>query len=344
MSKLHIQNQRSNSLNIHPKIQKLLDDISVKNILSLLELEDFSPVFEYADKINYLNHGKYIDIRAIVEFSNYCKRKCKYCGLNSTNSSAKRYRMTEEEIIYTAIEARKAGYLTAVLQSGEDSYFTVDKLGFIVKEIKKQVDMFITLSCGEKNFEELAYLRECGADRYLLKHETADNLLYDRLHPCGTLANRTECLRNLKKLGYESGSGFMIGLPTQSLETIAKDIFLLYDLQCDMAGIGPFIPHPQTELKNYSAGSTELTKKAVAITRIILPEANLPATTSLGVLDSKENNNLFSCGANVIMRKVTPPEYVKLYEIYPTDINVKNIEEERKELELAILNLGKIPR
>lgn len=331
-------------MNIHPKIQKLLENISVKNILSLLELEDFSPVFEYADKINYLNHGKYIDIRAIVEFSNYCKRKCKYCGLNSTNSSAKRYRMTEEKIIHTAIEARKAGYLTAVLQSGEDSYFTAEKLGLIVREIKKQVDMFITLSCGEKTFEELAYLKECGADRYLLKHETADDLLYDRLHPCGTLENRTECLRNLKKLGYESGSGFMIGLPTQNLEIIAKDIFLLYDLQCDMAGIGPFIPHPQTELKNYSAGSAELTKKAVAITRIILPKANLPATTSLGVLDSNEKNNLFSCGANVIMRKVTPPEYVKLYEIYPTTIKVKNIKEERQELELSIQSLGKIPR
>lgn len=331
-------------MNTHSAIQRLLDDISVENILALLELEDFSPVFDYANKINELHHGKYVDIRAIVEFSNYCRRKCKYCGLNSTNSSAERYRMTEKEVIHTAIEARKVGYLTAVLQSGEDAYFTVDRLGFIVKEIKRQVNMFITLSCGEKSFEELAYLKKCGADRYLLKHETANAVLYDKLHPCGTLANRTQCLRDIKKLGYETGSGFMIGLPSQTLHTIAEDLFLLYELRCDMAGIGPFIPHPQTELKHYCAGNTELTKKAVAIARILLPKANLPATTSLGVLDSKQKNNIFSCGANVIMRKVTPPEYVRLYEIYPTTIKVKNIKEERQELEKLIRSLGKIPR
>ena len=344
MSRLPIPKQRSNGLSTHPAIQKLIDDISVENILTLLELEDFSPVFDYADRINHFHHGKYIDIRAIVEFSNYCRRKCKYCGLNATNSSAKRYRMTEEEVIQTAIHARKAGYLTAVLQSGEDAYFTIEKLGFIVKEIKKQVDMFITLSCGEKSFEELAYLKDCGADRYLLKHETADTSLYGNLHPCGTLAARTQCLRDIKKLGYDAGSGFMIGLPTQTLHTIAEDLFLLYDLQCDMAGIGPFIPHPETELRNCSAGNTELTKKAVAIARILLPKANLPATTSLGVLYSEQKNNVFSCGANVIMRKVTPPEYVQLYDIYPTAIKVNNIKEERQELETTIRSLGKIPR
>ena len=176
--------------------------------------------------------------------------------------------------------------------------------GNIVREIKR-LGAAVTVSCGEMTAEAYAYLKASGADRYLLKHETADPKLYGMLHPCGTLKNRIDCLKILKSLGFETGSGFMIGLPGQTLETIAEDLLLLKEIGCDMAGIGPFIPHPDTELKDFPSGSIELTKRAVALARILLPKCNLPATTSLGVLDAQEKNNIFSCGANVIMRKVT---------------------------------------
>lgn len=309
----------------------------------LLSLKDFSEIYNIANKITEENFGNRIDVRAIIEFSNYCKKKCKYCGLNAENKTIKRYRMTCDEIIELGVKSHNAGYKTIVLQSGEDSFFTAKKLAHIVREIKKQIDIFITLSVGEMSYDEYKIMRNAGADRFLLKHETSDEKIYSAVHGNSTLKNRLECLSNLKKLGYETGSGFMIGLPNQNLKVIAKDIITLRNIPCDMAGIGPFIPHPDTELKNLSSGSLELTKRAVALTRIALPTANLPATTSLGVLSESEKSNVFSCGANVIMRKVTPQKYEELYNIYPSDIKVKNIYEERKILENYIKSLGKNP-
>lgn len=314
-----------------------------KQLVQALALSDFSKVYKEADEIQRNHKQDIISIRAILEFSNYCKRQCIYCGLNCKNTKVVRYRMEPAEIIKESLKAKDAGYETIVLQSGEDLYYTAEMLGHIVKEVKK-CGIVITLSCGERSFEEYAYLRSCGADRYLLKHETADPALYEYLHPCGTLEERTNCLRNLKKLGYETGSGFMIGLPNQTHETIAEDLLLLEDIGCDMAGIGPFISHPDTPLKHAENGSTEMTKRAVALARILLPNANLPATTSLGVIDNDEKNNLFSCGANVIMRKITPDTYKKYYEIYPSQLGQTDILKERRELETLISNLGKIPK
>lgn len=313
-----------------------------KELVSLLKAEDFSAVYQEADRIRREHVSDQILIRAILEFSNYCRRQCRYCGLNSTNRKAKRFRMEPEEIISTARQAWDAGYKTIVLQSGEDPFYTPEQLGDIVREIKK-TGIKVTLSCGEMPFEAYAYLKECGADRYLLKQETADPEIYRALHPDSCLEERVSCLKNLKKLGYETGSGFMIGLPGQSLETIAEDILLLWELHCDMAGIGPFIPHPDTPLKHLPHGNIELTKRAVALTRILLPEINLPATTALGVLDAGEKGSVFSCGANVVMRKVTPNAYKKLYEIYPADLGETDIEKERGELEERIRSLGRIP-
>lgn len=318
-------------------------DISQDDIVSLLKLEDFSKVFELADKINFDNFKNKVDIRAILEFSNNCKRKCAYCGLNSNNTKLTRYRMTEDEILQTTFEAYNAGYKTIVLQSGEDSYFTSKKIGNLVKKIKENIDIAITVSCGEMSYEDYKYIKECGADRYLLKHETSDEKLYSSLHSCGTLRNRIKCLKNLKTLSYYTGGGFMIGLPGQTLHTIANDILTLKSIPCDMAGIGPFISSDDTPLKNMKNGDTLLVKKAVAITRILLPKSHLPATTALGVIDSKEKDNIFSCGANVIMRKVTPQKYEQFYSIYPNKIKVNNIIKDRKNLEQQIINIGKIP-
>ena len=318
-------------------------DISQDDIVSLLKLEDFSKVFELADKINFDNFKNKVDIRAILEFSNNCKRKCAYCGLNSNNKKLTRYRMTEDEILQTTFEAYNAGYKTIVLQSGEDSYFTSKKIGKLVKKIKENIDIAITVSCGEMSYEDYKYIKECGADRYLLKHETSDEKLYSSLHSCGTLSNRIKCLKNLKTLNYYTGGGFMIGLPGQTLHTIANDILTLKSIPCDMAGIGPFISSNDTPLRNMKNGDTLLVKKAVAITRILLPKSHLPATTALGVIDSKEKDNIFSCGANVIMRKVTPQKYEQFYSIYPNKIKVNDIIKDRKNLEQQIINMGKIP-
>lgn len=312
------------------------------DIVSLLSLNDFSEIYEIANKICLENKGDIVDIRAIVEFSNYCRKECQYCGLNCYNKKVKRFRMDPLEIIETSIEAYKAGYKTIVMQSGEDKWFTSEILGEIVKEVKK-TGINITLSSGEMTYQEYAYLKDCGADRYLLKHETSDKGIYKSLHPRSSLNERINCLKNIRKLGYETGSGFMIGLPNQTLETIAKDILLLKELGCHMAGIGPFIPHQDTPLKNQKEGSTELCKRAVALSRILMPHMNLPATTSLGIINEKEKDNIFSCGANVIMKKVTPNKYKKLYEIYPSNMPETNIKTDRQNLETYIRKIGKNP-
>ncbi len=311
-------------------------------ISELLAAEDFSAIYREADRVRREAVSDVIHIRAILEFSNYCRRQCRYCGLNCHNSRLPRFRMQPEEIISQAKQAWDAGYRTIVLQSGEDSFFTPALLGEMVTEIKK-TGITVTLSCGEMSFADYQYLKQCGADRYLLKQETADPEIYRALHPDSCLQDRIACLKNLKQLGYETGSGFMIGLPGQTVQTIASDILLIHDIGCDMAGVGPFIPHPDTPLSALPPGSTELTKRAVALLRILMPHIHLPATTSLGVLNPEEKNDIFSCGANVIMRKITPDAYKKLYEIYPAALSETDIGAERLELEQMIRRLGRIP-
>lgn len=307
-----------------------------------LALQNFTPIYEKAGLLTRERFGDIVNIRAILEFSNYCRRQCAYCGLNRNNTALPRYRMMPEEMVETAQHAARAGYQTLVMQSGEDPYYTKELLGQIVTEIKK-TGMAITLSCGERPIEDYRYWKKCGADRYLLKHETSDESLYRSLHPCGTLKSRIQCLKSLKSLGYETGSGFMVGLPGQTHATIANDILLLEEIGCDMAGIGPFIPHPKTPLSSSPQGSTELAKRAVALTRLVLPECNLPATTSLAVIDENAKKDVFSCGANVIMKKVTPDQYKELYEIYPAKLSHTNIYQNRHDLEQQIKSLGKIP-
>ncbi len=307
-----------------------------------IQKEDFSEYYALAHKACREAKGDVVHLRAIIEFSNYCRRNCTYCGLNCENSKLTRYRMQPEEIIEVGKNAYRAGYKTLVMQSGEDPYYTREMIGEIVKELSRE-GIIITLSCGEREDEDYKYWKECGANRYLLKHETADSDLYAKLHPGYTLDERIHCLKTIKKLGYETGSGFMIGLPNESAEKIAENILLLDELDCDMAGIGPFIPHPDTTMRDVSAGSVELTQRAVALTRIMRPTMNLPATTALGVRDKEARENVFSRGANVIMRKVTPDEYKSLYEIYPIALGKTDIKKEREELCDFIKSLGKIP-
>lgn len=294
-----------------------------------------------ADKIRREVYGDDVYIRGIVEFSSVCRRRCHYCGLNADNPSAQRFRMPPEEIVETVLEGADAGYRTVVLQSGEDPWYTKDIITQIIERIREKSDVAITLSMGERTPEELAQWRKAGADRYLLKHETSDEEIYSSLHPCGTLADRIACLREVKQLGYETGSGFMIGLPGQTAETIANDLLLLKELQCDMAGIGPFLPHPATPLAQHPPGDAELTERAVALARVLLPKIHLPATTALSVLTG--GRTVFDYGANVVMKKLTPPQYAKKYEIYPTNFVQVGIAEGRRYLEDEIRRLGRNP-
>lgn len=342
-------------MRIYPQLK------SAAGIAGLLALEDFSPVYKLADEVRREAVGETVHLRAIIEFSNVCKRQCIYCGLNRENKELERFRMSRNEIIETAREATGAGYRTIVLQSGEDDYFTGERLAEIIRDVKslevfsggKHADITnplnpaVTVSCGERSLEDYSMWRQAGADRYLLKHETADPEIYDRLHPCGTLKQRVVCLKTLRKLGYEAGSGFMVGLPGQTLLTLAEDLLLLKEIPCKMAGIGPFISNPKTPLAGYPDGDPEMARRAVAIARLLLPEANLPLTTSLSILSGREKHgaaeNPFSFGANVVMKKVTPDKYKEAYEIYPAEFKKTEILQDRKELEKLIEGCGRKP-
>lgn len=309
-------------------------------ILALLRGEG-DALFAEADAVREREKGSIVDIRALLEFSNHCRRLCSYCGLRAENRTLARFRLTPEEIVSLSQEAAKAGYRTVVLQSGEDRSYSPEAIGEMVREIKKS-GIAVTLSCGEWPKEVYAHWRDCGADRYLLKHETADPALYRELHPDSTLEERLRCLRDLKALGYETGGGFMVGLPGETLETVADNLLLLAALECDMAGIGPFLPHPDTPLRHAPPGSGELTRRAVAVARLLLPRANLPATTALTVLEG--DRSVFSCGANVVMKKITPNSLQKLYQIYPADFPETDIPAGRREVEAEIRSYGRIPR
>lgn len=311
-------------------------------LISALEQTDFSDFYRTADRIRSERKGDEVHIRALLEFSNHCRRQCRYCGLNCTNTSLPRYRMKSDDIVSLCRQAVQAGYRTVVLQSGEDRSYSTKQMCELVYKIK-ELGVFVTLSIGELPRQDLSQLRSAGADRYLLKHETSSEEIYSSLHPCGTLDSRINCLKDLKELGFEVGGGFMIGLPGQTLGTIADDLLLLKEIGCDMAGIGPFLPHPMTQLKDHPPGSAELTRRAVALARILMPDINLPATTSLSVLNPSERDMIFSGGANVIMQKVTPTEYRRMYEIYPTPESVTDVISDRKRVEERIKQLGRIP-
>lgn len=309
---------------------------------TLIEQLKNEPPWALADKIRAKYCGKEVQIRGIIEFSNYCFRNCLYCGLRKDNKALKRYRLEPDEIIAIAQKAFQVGYKTIVLQSGEDPYYTQEMITYIIKGIKKIGDLAITLSLGEREYQEYACWKKAGADRYLLKHETADPKLYAQLHPQASLEKRLQSLYQLKELGYQTGSGFIVGLPGQTVETIAQDLLIFKKLDVEMAGIGPFIPHPDTPLgKNkITKESISLTLKAIALSRIMLKRTHLPTTTALEIA---ARVNAFQVGANVIMRKVIPWSYRKLYEIYPQTLGKeKTLLEERKAVEKYIKACGRI--
>ncbi len=258
-------------------------------------------------------------MRGIIEFSNYCHQDCLYCGLRRSNVTVTRYRMTSKEIIACAQKALALAIPTVVLQSGEDLFYKIEDLCFIVQEIKK-LNIAITLSIGERSLDDYRRLREAGADRYLLRLETSDEKLYAKLRPGHSFFERLKCLQWLKELGYQVGSGIMVGLPEQSLESIADDILLFQSLDLDMIGIGPFLPHPNTPLAGNKSIGIDMVLKVLAITRIVTRNTHIPATTAVGTIDTQGRQKALTCGANVIMPNITPMQYRKFYEIYPDKI------------------------
>ncbi len=276
-------------------------------------------IFSLADKIRKENVGDEVHLRALIEFSNICRCNCKYCGLRSANTNIERYRLAKDEILACASHAVEMGYKTVVLQSGEDQYFSTDKMCEIISEIKK-LNVALTLSIGERSYEEYKTFKEAGADRYLIRIETTDQNLYKQMHPNMDFNNRLRCLKDLKELGYEVGTGCLVGLPNQTIESLADDILFFEEINADMIGIGPFIPHQNTPLKNAGAGNFDLARKVMALTRIILPDINIPATTAMETLNPNGRILALQSGANVVMPNVTSLEYRKKYEIYPNKI------------------------
>lgn len=276
-------------------------------------------VLAAADRLRAETVGDAVHLRGLIEFSNYCRNDCLYCGLRRSNRMVSRYRMTPVEIITAAEAGARLGYKTVVLQSGEDPAYTGETMAAIIREIKS-FDLVVALSIGEREPWEYELWRSAGAERYLMRHETADPLLYERLHPGRSLPERIARLKILKELDYQVGTGFMVGLPGQSAEALAADLELALELEAEMVGIGPFIPHPDTPLGGAPGGSVELTCLMVALTRLALPYALIPATTALGSIDPLGREAALRAGANVVMPNLTPRKYRPDYRIYPNKI------------------------
>ncbi len=291
-------------------------------IIKLLRT-DSDELFKRADKIRREVFGDLVYIRGLIEISSICKNDCLYCGIRASNSSAKRYRLTKEEILQAVENGLKLGFSTFVLQGGEDLYFTDDVLCDIIENIKQKApSSAVTLSLGEHSKESYRRLKNAGADRYLLRHETADVMHYDRLHQGKmSLDVRKKCLYDLKDLGYQVGSGFMVGSPYQTEEHIIADIRFLQELQPDMIGIGPFVSHKDTPFADFENGSVELTLKLIAILRILFPKSLIPATTALGTLSADGRERGLLAGANVVMPNLSPKEVREKYNLYDNKLS-----------------------
>ncbi len=268
------------------------------------------------------HYGKKVFFRGLIEFSSYCKNDCYYCGLCRSNSRAVRYRLTEEEILDCCRMGHDLGFRTFVLQGGEDPHFNDDRMCRIVSTIKARFpDCAITLSLGEKSHESFQRLFDAGADRYLLRHETADEAHYGKLHPKElSLSNRKQCLYDLKEIGFQVGAGFMVQSPYQTFDTLAEDFLFLRDLQPHMVGIGPFIPQKDTRFRDFPTPDPSRTLVLLSLVRLMLPKVLLPATTSLGTVDRLGREKGLKAGANVVMPNLSPVAHRKDYALYDNKI------------------------
>lgn len=322
----------THSLNKDEALQLIKQGAQHKNLL-----------FALAQQAAQKSFGRQIFVRGLIEFTNYCKNDCYYCGIRRSNKNAARYRLTQEEILECCRAGYGLGFRTFVLQGGEDYFYSDEDIAAIVRAIKAQhPDCAVTLSIGERSRETYALWKKAGADRYLLRHETADCAHYAKLHPAELSAkNRQNCLYTLKELGYQAGAGFMVGSPYQTAENLADDLMFLQKLRPQMIGIGPFIPHHDTPFKDEPAGSVELTLVLLAVLRLLFPHVLLPATTALGTLAPGGRLLGIKAGANVIMPNLSPQNVRGKYLLYDNKLHTgAEAAEALNELQREVASIG----
>ena len=308
------------------KIRGIIDKLHKENNLSKDELymlvssiddENMEYLISKADETRRKFYDNKVYMRGLIEFTNYCKMDCLYCGIRKSNKNVERYRLTFDEIMECADIGDRLGYKTYVLQGGEDPYFTDERMVEIIKGIKNRYPKnAITLSLGERSYESYKKMYDAGADRYLLRHETATKSLYDSLHPGTSIESRRECLYNLKKIGFQAGAGFMVGLPNQTDMDLVNDLMFVKEFEPAMCGIGPFIPQKDTPLGDEEGGTLEKTILMLSIVRLLLPEVLLPATTALGTIDPTGREKGIKAGGNVVMPNLSPTSVREKYALY----------------------------
>ena len=331
-------------------IKKLREenDLCDEKLKEILETDIYDEqLFLNADEVRREQYSNKVFIRGLIEFTNYCRNNCYYCGIRRSNSFCHRYRLSKQEILDCCKEGYELGFRTFVLQGGEDAYFTDDVLCSIISEIRNEYkDCAITLSVGERSKESYQKYFDAGANRFLLRHETANEEHYNKLHPEElTPENRKKCLFDLKEIGYQVGSGFMVGSPYQTTENIIEDIRFLQKLQPHMIGIGPFIKHSQTPFRDFESGNFKLTLRLISILRLIFPKALIPATTALGTITFGGREMGLKAGANVVMPNLSPQKNRKKYEIYENKLysgdesaqSLKNLSESIKSIGYEIV-------
>lgn len=298
-------------------------DLSDEMLKELLETDIFDEeLYKTADEVRKEIYGNFVYVRGLIEFTNYCKNNCYYCGIRGGNKNAVRYRLSKEDILSCCKEGYNLGYRTFVLQGGEDPYFTNNKICDLVSSIKNlHPDCAVTLSIGERSKKSYEMFYNAGADRYLLRHETATDSHYKKLHPdYMSLENRKRCLFYLKEIGYQVGSGFMVGSPYQTTENIIADLKFLQELSPDMIGIGPYLSHKDTPFAKFKNGSFNLTLRLISVLRLMFPYALIPSTTALGTINPLGREMGIKAGANVVMPNLSPTEVRKNYELYDNKI------------------------
>lgn len=298
------------------------DNSELAQLISTITDDELEVLRQTAQKCAQKHFGNKVFIRGLIEISSICKNDCYYCGIRKSNKNAVRYRLSREQILNCCEKGYKLGFRTFVMQGGEDGYFTDDVLCDIIGSIKsKYPDCAVTLSLGERSRESYQRLYDAGADRYLLRHETANEEHYSKLHPKEmTLQNRKKCLMDLKEIGFQTGAGFMVGSPYQSIETICEDLRFIEDLGPQMCGIGPFVPHKDTIFKYEKSGSVRLCLILLSVIRLMKPDILLPATTALGTVDPVGREKGILHGANVVMPNLSPTEHRKDYALYDNKI------------------------
>ena len=303
-------------------IDKLYENhmLSREEFLLLLEKmgdKDVEYLFQKSSEVKFKNYADTVYMRGLIEFTNYCKQNCEYCGIRADNKKAERYRLSIDEILDICNMGYGLGFRTFVLQGGEDDSYTDDKMTTLIKRIKKNFpDCAVTLSIGEKSHDSYQKYFDAGADRYLLRHETASPLLYKKLHPNMSLENRMRCLWDLKDIGFQVGAGFMVGLPGQTDNDLVNDLLFLKELKPHMVGIGPFIPHKDTPFRMEMGGTADKTLIMIALVRLLLPDVLLPSTTALGTIDPNGREKGLKAGANVVMPNLSPISVRSKYSLY----------------------------